>query len=164
MSWRRHCALASDTRVAGQEFAAVLRPGDVVLLSGRLGAGKTTFVQGVAIGLGVRERVTSPTFTMVRQHECVNEAGISTLHHADVYRVASLGEVRDLDLGELVEEAAVALVEWGEIAASVFGPAVLRVDVVLDDGEGRTLCVGGEVTPERARDLDAWATVGATRP
>ena len=66
MSWRRYCASAEETKVAGEEFAALLRPGDIVLLAGQLGAGKTTFVQGVARGLGVRDRVTSPTFTMVR--------------------------------------------------------------------------------------------------
>jgi tRNA threonylcarbamoyladenosine biosynthesis protein TsaE len=149
-----------DTRRAGEEFARVLRPGDVVLLSGRLGAGKTTFVQGVAQGLGVSERVTSPTFTIVRQHACVNGLGIATLHHADVYRVESLGEVADLDLGELVEEDAVALVEWGDIAESVFGADVLSVTFLLDgDGEEqvRTLLVAGALADGRARELDAWA-------
>lgn len=160
MSWRRECATAEDTRRAGFDLARVLRPGDVVLLSGRLGAGKTTFVQGVAAGLGVRERVTSPTFTMVRQHACTNDLGIVTLHHADVYRVESLGEVVDLDLGELVEESAVALVEWGEIAASVFGRSVLTVDFALDPqgaSETRTLVVGGELARERTAALDDWS-------
>lgn len=160
MSWRRVCASASETRRAGEEFARVLRSGDVVLLSGRLGAGKTTFVQGVARGLGVGERVTSPTFTMVRQHACANDLGIATLHHADVYRVESLGEVVDLDLGELVEEDAVALVEWGDIAESVFGTDVLSVRFVLGgDGEEpvRTLVVDGALTEGRATELDAWA-------
>ena len=117
----RHCASAAQTRAAGEAFAALLRPGDVVLLSGRLGAGKTTFAQGVARGLGVSERVTSPTFTLVRPHACANAHGIATLYHADVYRAGSLAEVIDLDLTELIEESAVALVEWGETAAPVFG-------------------------------------------
>ena len=63
------CLDDAQTQAAGEAFAAVLRPGDIVLMSGPLGAGKTTFVKGVARGLGIRERVTSPTFTMVRQHE-----------------------------------------------------------------------------------------------
>lgn len=160
MNWRRACPSAEDTRRAGADFAAVVRPGDVVLLSGRLGAGKTTFVQGVAAGLGVAERVTSPTFTMVRQHRCANERGIATLHHADVYRVESVGEVADLDLGELVEESAVALVEWGDLAASVFGAQVLTVAFVLEgegDDEVRTLVVGGDLAHGRDDALDAWA-------
>ena len=96
MSWSRYCRGALDTEAAGEELAKVLRSGDIVLLSGQLGAGKTTFVKGVARGLGVVDRVTSPTFTMVRPHECHNDQGISTLWHADVYRVESLGEVLDL--------------------------------------------------------------------
>jgi len=158
VSWRRYCATAEDTQIAGEEFAGVLRAGDVVLLTGRLGNGKTTFAQGVARGLGVRERVTSPTFTMVRQHQCVNEAGISTLHHADVYRVESLEEVRELALGELVEESAVALVEWGEMASSVFGRDVMNVDFLLDEDDGRTLEVSGALTSDRTVTLDAWAS------
>jgi tRNA threonylcarbamoyladenosine biosynthesis protein TsaE len=157
VNWRRYCATAEDTKVAGRAFARVLRPGDVVLLSGQLGNGKTTFAQGVARGLGVRERVTSPTFTMVRQHECVNDLGISTLHHADVHRVESLVEVRDLALGELVEESAVALVEWGDIASTVFGRDVMNVDFLLDENEGRTLVVSGALTFDRGAPLDEWA-------
>ena len=157
MSWQRYCATSDDTTGAGEEFARVLRPGDVVLLSGQLGAGKTTFAQGVARGLGVVERVTSPTFTMVRQHECVNGRGITTLHHADVYRVGTLDEVVDLALGELVEESAVVLVEWGEIASSVFGLEVMSVDFSIDAKEGRALVVTGALSEGRADELDAWA-------
>jgi tRNA threonylcarbamoyladenosine biosynthesis protein TsaE len=156
VSWRRYCAEARDTSLAGQAFARVLRPGDVVLLIGQLGAGKTTFTQGVAIGLGVSDRVTSPTFTMVRQHDCTNDFGIATLHHADVYRVESLAEVRDLDLGEVVEESAVALVEWGDLAADVYGTDVLRVTFVLDESQGRTLVVDGARSEDRRPELDEW--------
>ncbi|HEY5010695.1 MAG TPA: tRNA (adenosine(37)-N6)-threonylcarbamoyltransferase complex ATPase subunit type 1 TsaE, partial [Acidimicrobiales bacterium] len=119
---------AEDTVAAGEAFARVLKSGDIVLLSGTLGAGKTTFVKGVAKGLGVSERVTSPTFTMVREHLCSNDLGITTLHHSDVYRVETLDEVLDLALGELVEDSAVALAEWGELAASVFGRDVMTIE------------------------------------
>ncbi len=142
---------------AGEAFAPVLRSGDIVLLTGALGAGKTTFAKGVAKGLGVTERVTSPTFTMVREHQCANAQGIATLHHCDVYRVETLDEVVDLALGELVEESAVALVEWGELAASVFGRDVMTVDFVVDDEDGRTLVVDGELATQRAGELDSWA-------
>lgn len=157
MSWRRYGATSDDTKQAGVDFASVLRPGDVVLLSGQLGAGKTTFVQGVARGLGVVERVTSPTFTMVREHECHNDQGISTLHHADVYRVGTLDEVVDLALGELVEESGVALVEWGEIASSVFGLEVVNVDFSIDENEGRILVVSGALAVTRDDEFDQWS-------
>ncbi len=154
----RRCVDEAATQAAGEDFAALLRPGDVVLLAGPLGAGKTTFVKGVARALGVVERVTSPTFTMVRQHEAHNDLGIETLHHADVYRVESLGEVLDLDLGELVEESAVALVEWGDLASSVFGREVLTLDVVPDeDGDARTLRVGGSIDAARQAALTRWS-------
>jgi tRNA threonylcarbamoyladenosine biosynthesis protein TsaE len=156
VSWRRYAASAEDTQSAGEAFASVLRPGDIVLLSGPLGAGKTTFTQGVGRGLGVHDRVTSPTFTIVRQHECLNDLGITTLHHADVYRVGSLGEVDDLALGELVEESAVALVEWGEIASELFGRDVITVSFAIDHHEGRTIEVDG-VLANREALLDTWA-------
>jgi tRNA threonylcarbamoyladenosine biosynthesis protein TsaE len=158
LSWQRYCATPEDTIAAGEAFSTILSSGDIVLLSGTLGAGKTTFVKGVAKGLGVQERVTSPTFTMVREHRGANDVGIETLHHCDVYRVESLDEVLDLALGELVEDAAVALVEWGELAASVFGRDVLTIDFLVDDDDGRMLSVDGELAVARAAQLDAWAS------
>jgi tRNA threonylcarbamoyladenosine biosynthesis protein TsaE len=121
-----------------------------------LGAGKTTFVKGVAKGLGVRGLVNSPTFTVVREHDCDNDLGIATLHHCDVYRVRSLDEVLDLALGELVEESGVALVEWGDLAASVFGREVLEVTFDVGEDDARTLVVDGAVDTLRAAQLDTW--------
>jgi tRNA threonylcarbamoyladenosine biosynthesis protein TsaE len=158
VTWQRFCATAVDTVAAGEAFASVLSSGDIVLLSGTLGAGKTTFVQGVAKGLGVRERVTSPTFTMVRQHQCFNDLGIETLHHADVYRVESLDEVLDLALGELVEDAAVALVEWGELASSVFGRDVMTIEFDVVDDDSRILTVEGDLASTRTAQLERWAS------
>lgn len=152
----RRCPDAEATQAAGEEFAALLRPGDVVLLSGRLGAGKTTFVQGVARGLGVQERVTSPTFTLVRPHACATDTGVETLYHADVYRADSLAEIFDLDLTELIEENAVALVEWGEAAAPLFGE-FFRVAITDDDAGGRDLAVDGALCATREHALARWA-------
>jgi tRNA threonylcarbamoyladenosine biosynthesis protein TsaE len=156
VTWRRYCRDAAATTRAGQAFASLLRAGDVVLLTGPLGAGKTTFVQGVARGLGVTERVTSPTFTMVREHACRNDQGVATLQHADLYRITNVDEAVDLALGELVEESAVALVEWGELAATVFGRDVLTIDFEVGDDD-RWLSVGGALTDDRHDELDRWA-------
>ncbi len=158
MSWQRLCATAEDTIAAGEAFAQVLSSGDIVLLSGTLGDGKTTFVKGVARGLGVSERITSPTFTMVREHRCANALGIETLQHGDVYRVESLDEVLDLALSELVEDSAVALVEWGELAASVFGRDVMTIDFRVEADDARILTVGGDLADARAALLDRWAS------
>jgi tRNA threonylcarbamoyladenosine biosynthesis protein TsaE len=156
VTWRRHCRDAAASRVAGEEFAALLVPGDIVLLTGPLGAGKTTFVQGAARGLGVTDRVTSPTFTMVREHACHNDRGVVTLQHADLYRIESVDEAIDLAIGELVEESAVALIEWGELAATVFGRDVLTVHFDVADDESRWLSVGGAAAPRHAA-LEGWA-------
>jgi tRNA threonylcarbamoyladenosine biosynthesis protein TsaE len=157
VSWQRLCASDEETRAAGEALASLLKSGDIVLLSGQLGAGKTTFVKGVARGLGVVGRITSPTFIMVRPHPCHNQRGIKTLLHADVYRVQSLAEVLDLALGELVEESAVALVEWGELASTLFGREVLTIQFQFDEHEGRLLDIAGEVAKERSSELDRWA-------
>lgn len=127
---------AEATRALAAAVASCCRPGDVVLLAGELGAGKTTFAQGVGRALGIVEPVTSPTFTLVRQYEVgQGHGGVRTLLHADVYRLGHLQEVADLGLGELVEDGAVALVEWGDAAEPVLGRDALTVAVAAGPGD-----------------------------
>lgn len=102
---------AEDMHELGRSLAALLRPGDLVVLTGDLGAGKTTLAQGVGDGLGVRGPVTSPTFVISRVHPSL--AGGPAMVHVDAYRLGSAGEVDDLDLDASLEES-VTLVEWGE--------------------------------------------------
>ena len=132
-----------DERVAARRpgrwpagLAALCRPGDVVLLIGDLGAGKTVFAQGFAAALGVPGPVTSPTFALVRQYRCGEGSPVGMLIHADVYRTGSLDEVVDLALAELVEEDAVALVEWGDLAAPALGDSALEITLVAPDPVG----------------------------
>jgi tRNA threonylcarbamoyladenosine biosynthesis protein TsaE len=110
-------------------FAHVCEPGDVVLLDGDLGAGKTQFVKGVAVALGVQQTVTSPTFTLVAAYETTT----LTLLHADVYRLDSPAALADLDLAELVEDGAVAFVEWGDRAVSAFRADYCRIEIAVDE-------------------------------
>lgn len=129
---------AASTRALGSALARALRPGDVVLLVGELGAGKTTLVQGMAAGLGVDDQVTSPTFTLLRPYSCAppgspaNPTALRTLLHADLYRLDRTGELADLALGELVEEDAAAVVEWGDAADGALGDAALVVRIDAD--------------------------------
>jgi tRNA threonylcarbamoyladenosine biosynthesis protein TsaE len=109
-----------------------LRAGDIVLLSGELGAGKTAFTQGLARAAGVREPVTSPTFTLI--HSYPTTIGLDLLH-VDVYRLETTTAVADLGLSELVEDDAFAVVEWGERAASVLGPDHLEIAITVDPPE-----------------------------
>jgi tRNA threonylcarbamoyladenosine biosynthesis protein TsaE len=125
---------AEDTRELAAAVAGVARAGDVVLLAGDLGAGKTTFAQGFARGLGVAEPVTSPTFVLVRPYE-----GRLRLAHVDLYRLDHLQEVVDLGLPELVDEGAVVLVEWGDVAPGPIASEFLEVRLTPGEADRRQL-------------------------
>ncbi len=165
--------LATPSADATRDLAAAVAgwclPGDILLLSGDLGAGKTTFAQGFGRALGIDEPVTSPTFTLVRQYELEEEPrGIRIMLHADVYRLEHLAEVADLGLGQLVEDAGVALVEWGEAAEPVLGDGTLsvRLEADPDDDDRRAVTVSslGTVWDSRWADLvtslERWTTGG----
>jgi tRNA threonylcarbamoyladenosine biosynthesis protein TsaE len=125
--------LAARTRSSAETLAlaarvgTILRPGDVVALSGDLGAGKTVFAKGIARALGITEEVVSPTFTLVREYE-----GSMPLVHVDVYRLDHLQELHDLGFDELVGGRAVMVVEWGDRVGALL-PAE-RLNVVLTAG------------------------------
>ena len=127
-----------DMQSLGRRLAALLRPGDLVVLSGDLGAGKTTLTQGIGAGLQVRGPVTSPTFVIARVHPSMAQG--PALVHVDAYRLGSLDEVDDLDLDASLDDS-VTVVEWGE--GKVEGLAADRLEVVLhraqadDAGESR---------------------------
>ena len=123
---------AQDTSEFGRRLAGVLRAGDLVVLGGPLGAGKTVLVQGVGAGLGVQGRVASPTFVLARVHPPAAAGGL-TLVHVDAYRLGSFAEVDDLDLDRDLDvdtAAAVTVVEWG--AGLVEQLAAAHLSVVLD--------------------------------
>jgi tRNA threonylcarbamoyladenosine biosynthesis protein TsaE len=127
------CPAEADTRAVGRRLANLLRPGDIVLLAGDLGAGKTVLVGGIGEGLGVDDPVVSPTFVLVRHYR-----GLVPLVHADVYRLGSSAEVEDLDL---VAESAdgVLVVEWGDAVEQVLGEDALVVRFAMEDSGTRTL-------------------------
>ena len=106
---------AGDTRAVGAALAELLAPGDVVALTGELGAGKTTFVQGAAAALGVTDPVSSPTFVLIRNHE-----GRAPVAHVDVYRLERIQEVLDLGFDELLDGGSVVFVEWGDAIEALF--------------------------------------------
>lgn len=109
-------SLAETHEIAGA-IAGLSRPGDIVILSGDMGAGKTAFAQGFGRALGVVEPITSPTFTLVHSYDC----GKLTLHHADLYRLERTTEIAELALGELAEFDGIVLVEWGDVVENGFG-------------------------------------------
>jgi tRNA threonylcarbamoyladenosine biosynthesis protein TsaE len=113
-------------RDLGEQLARLLRPGDLVVLSGGLGAGKTTLTQGIGAGLGVRGPVTSPTFVIARLHPSLR--GGPDLVHADAYRLGSRAEVDDLDLDNDLD-ASVTVVEWGEGLVENLAASYLRLTI-----------------------------------
>ncbi len=113
-----------ETRIVGAALSPVLLPGDVISLSGDLGAGKTAFVQGIAIALGVERGVTSPTFTIVHEYDARYP-----IVHLDVYRLNSFQEVIDLGFEEYLDPEAIVLIEWGEAIAPMLPRRHLEVEI-----------------------------------
>ena len=140
-----------DTRAIAAALAGWLRSGDIVVLSGEMGAGKTAFAQGVGAALGVDQPLTSPTFTLVNSYDCDR----FTVHHADLYRLERTTELADLALAELAEFSGVVLVEWGEVAADALGDH-LSVHLEVDDDDP-----DDDVRDNDVRDgAELWAPSG----
>jgi tRNA threonylcarbamoyladenosine biosynthesis protein TsaE len=132
-----HLATATpeETRELGGSIATVLRAGDLVSLTGDLGAGKTTFVQGAASGLGVTEPILSPTFMLVREYR-----GSVPIYHLDVYRLERIQDVMDLGFEEMADRQGVVFVEWGDAIEAMLPPEHIQVEITMpDDSEGRRM-------------------------
>ena len=123
-------ASVEQTRDVGSALSSLARPGDVIVLAGDLGAGKTAFVQGFGRGLGVTERITSPTFTLVHVYE-----GSLPIHHLDVYRLEQLSEALDLGLPEMLYEGGVVLIEWGDAIRPLLPHDYLEVRITFSPGD-----------------------------
>ena len=121
-----------ETHAIASVVASLVRPRDIVVLAGEMGAGKTAFTAGFAKALGVSEEdhVSSPTFTLVHSYQ----SGKYPLLHADLYRLHTLGEVTDLGLKEQADLGAVVLVEWGDVAEDVLGD-ILTIQFIHDDDD-----------------------------
>ncbi len=127
-------ATPEEMRALGASLAAVARPGDLIVLTGPLGAGKTVLAQGVGAGLGVRERVTSPTFVIAHVHR----DGRVPFVHVDAYRLSSVAEVDDLDLDASLAES-VTVVEWGSGLVEALSDEWLEVRIERHDDDARTV-------------------------
>jgi len=150
-------ATADDTRGVGTAIAPLLRIGDVLVLTGELGAGKTTLVRGIASGLGAAEHVASPTFTLVREYV----TGRVPVAHVDVFRLDRVQDVVDLALDELEGGACVLIVEWGDAVEELLPDDRLRVELTTEDPAAETdarritITSAGASWLERADELEA---------
>jgi tRNA threonylcarbamoyladenosine biosynthesis protein TsaE len=123
-------ASPEETRELGEAVGEVLRPGDVVSLTGDLGAGKTTFVQGAARALGANEPVLSPTFMLVREY-----AARTPIYHLDVYRLERVQDVMDLGFDELLDRQGIVFIEWGDAIGAMLPPEHIQIELTIPDGE-----------------------------
>ena len=117
---------AEETRRIGAQLALELTPGDCLLLIGQLGVGKTTFVQGLAQGLGITERVRSPTFVLMHEYR-----GRISLYHFDAYRIENLDELREIGFEDTVRADGITVIEWGEKAAGLVPQGCWRILIEL---------------------------------
>lgn len=126
---------SDETRQLASAIAPLLVPGDVLVLSGDLGAGKTTFVQGLAKGLGIVERVTSPTFILMKEYP----GGRFPLMHLDVYRLGKIQEVIDLGIDEYLDPSYVVAVEWGDRVEPLLPQDHLTVELTHEGSDSRKI-------------------------
>ena len=136
MSARLTTTSPEETEAAGARLGATLGPGDVVALSGELGAGKTVFVQGLARALDVPGSATSPTFVLVNEYR-----GRLRVHHVDAYRTGSLAELRDLGLEEMMDGDGVTVIEWAERLEPLLPARAVRVRIAGVGDEPREITI-----------------------
>jgi len=139
MSWEFETSTAAETQQLAHKLAGLLEAGDLILLNGELGAGKTTFTQGLGRSLGVRPGIISPTFVLVRIHPNLADGpnpGGPDLVHVDAYRLASPGEIDDIDL-ENTMDTSVTVVEWGADRVEHLADSRLEIDLLRATGAAR---------------------------
>lgn len=140
---------ADRTREVGRALASMLEPRDTVVLTGDLGAGKTTLVQGIGRGLGVDDHVASPTFTLVREY-----TGRLDVAHVDVYRLERVQDVLDLALDELGGPDRVLLIEWGDAVSDLLPDDRLRVELTTERADTETRRI--VITPQGRSWVARW--------
>ncbi|HIG25638.1 MAG TPA: tRNA (adenosine(37)-N6)-threonylcarbamoyltransferase complex ATPase subunit type 1 TsaE [Acidimicrobiia bacterium] len=126
---RVNTSRVEETQALAAGLAGLAQAGDMIVLCGDLGAGKTAFTQGFGRAMGVTQPITSPTFTLANQY-----AGDLIINHLDVYRLAHIDEVRDLALPEIVDDQSVTLIEWGDAIAGALPGGYLEVHLSLGQG------------------------------
>lgn len=153
-----------DTEAIAAAVATQSRSGDLIVLAGEMGAGKTAFAKGFGRSLGITEPITSPTFTLVHSYDIdpSQRRVAKALHHADLYRLERTAEIADLALDELAEYDGIVLVEWGDVAESLFGDHLV-VHLRSDDGDdGDDGGDGGDQFTEASSDARRLIEISAT--
>lgn len=141
---------AEETRQLGRELGRLVQAGQIILLKGNLGAGKTAMVQGIAGGLGLDENITSPTFSLINEYQ-----GKIPLYHMDLYRLDSESDLIDIGFEEYLDREGVVVIEWPELALPFLEPDFLLVKILVKEQQERdiTLEAQGESSLKLLRRL-----------
>ena len=151
---------ARETQEVASKIAALIEQGDLVLLVGELGAGKTTFAQGFGQALGIVDPITSPTFTLAREYE----GHRLTMHHLDVYRLEAIDEVLDLALPELLDGSSVTLIEWGDAIIPALPGEYLEVRLEYGEDDDERVIGVRTVGPRwLSREIELTRTLKGTQ-
>jgi tRNA threonylcarbamoyladenosine biosynthesis protein TsaE len=142
-----HATTPEQTIAAGEQLGRLLRPGDFVVVSGELGCGKTTFIQGLVCGYGIDTVVTSPSFALLHVYEAEDRG----LIHADPYRLAGPEDVLSTGLDDYIGGPMVIAVEWPERLGSLVPEEHIVVDIHIDENEARTIVINA---PDRFAELE----------
>lgn len=138
MNWTTHSTSVEMTESLGEAIGSVVTPGDVITLDGDLGAGKTAFTRGLARGMGLRSRVTSPTFTIVNEYN--DKEGVPRLFHFDTYRLSSSDDFYDAGLDEYFGRDGVCAIEWSTVIEDALPEERLAI-AIAGNGDERTITI-----------------------
>jgi tRNA threonylcarbamoyladenosine biosynthesis protein TsaE len=127
-----------ETILLGERIGKTLKPDDIVALSGCLGAGKTTLIQGIAKGLGIKNWVTSPTFTLINEFE-----GKLNLYHIDLYRIDNIDDAEDLAIEEYFTKGGVTVIEWAEKIRSILPEKTIKIGIKVVSDNERSIDIKG---------------------
>jgi tRNA threonylcarbamoyladenosine biosynthesis protein TsaE len=127
----------AETMAVGQALASDLEPGDVLALYGDLGAGKTSLVKGIAAGLGITAEITSPTFTLVHEHD----GGRFQLYHADLYRLGAVDDALDIGIEDCISDDGVTVLEWAEKIEAILPDRTIRIRLETIDERSRRITI-----------------------
>jgi tRNA threonylcarbamoyladenosine biosynthesis protein TsaE len=127
---------AKETIELGEKIGKKLAPNDIIALSGQLGAGKTTLIQGIAKGLKIEENITSPTFIIINEHQ-----GTLPLFHFDLYRINALDEIENLGVEEYFNKGGICVIEWAEKLATLMPKCAHIIKITLTGENEREICV-----------------------
>lgn len=141
---------ADDTRYLGAALGRLMSGGEIVLMTGPFGSGKTVFAQGIADGMGITDQITSPSFTLANSYESTTDR--PGIHHLDLYRVSNIEEALAFGLEEYFEDTDVTLIEWPGEVSTLLGEEAIRLEIAIVEANTRSLTISFPDRPNSMAD------------